>query len=249
MPNKEGGAVPTADMDDLAVHAAQDEEARTRLIQTCDRFILKTVFRCTHRYVRKSDDEWSIALIALSNAIDTYDPVKGGFFAYAELVMRSRLSDYRRSQSKFAVEMDVSPAVFSGEVDQDEEYSPMQTMVLRRTAVQENTDLKYEILAVNDIFRGYGFTFFDLAQCSPKSEKTRHQCAEAVVCMVRHPVLTEDMRASKQLPLRAISTNTGIPRKLLERHRKYIIAAVEIFCGEYPWLQEYMRFIREEGGI
>jgi RNA polymerase sigma factor len=231
-------------MDDLAAQAAQDEEARARLIQVCDRFILKTVFRCTHRYVRKSDDEWSVALIAFSNAIDTYNPQKGGFFAYAELVMRSRLADYRRSQSKYAMELDVSPAVFSGEVEQDEAYSPMQAMLLKRTAVEESTDLKYEILAANDIFRRYGFTFFDLAQCSPKSAKTRQHCAEAVIYMLRHPALKRRLRESKQLPLRALCANTGVPRKLLERHRKYIIAAIEIFDGDYPCLREYMRFIR-----
>lgn len=235
-------------MDDIAVQAAKDEEVRTRFIQGCERFILKTVYRCTHRYAHKSDDEWSIALIAFSNAIDTFDPEKGGFFAYAELVMRSRLADYRRSQAKYAMEMDVAPAVFSGEAEQDQGYAPMHAMVIRRTSVEENNDLKYEILAANEIFSQYGFTFFDLASCSPKSTKTRQQCAKVVIHMIQHRKLMDELRSNKQLPLRMLCADTDVPRKLLERHRKYIIAAIEIFDAEYPCLQEYMRFIREEGG-
>jgi RNA polymerase sigma factor len=32
----------------------------------------------------------------------------------------------------------------------------------------------------------------------------------------------------------------------LERHRKYIIAAIEILAGDYPCLAEYMKPQREE---
>jgi RNA polymerase sigma factor len=43
-----------------------------------------------------------------------------------------------------------------------------------------------------------------------------------------------------------IEKNTHVPRKILERHRKYIIAAIEILSGEYPYLADYLRYIREE---
>jgi len=31
-----------------------------------------------------------------------------------------------------------------------------------------------------------------------------------------------------------------VPRKVLERHRKYIIAAVVILTGDYPGLTDYL---------
>jgi RNA polymerase sigma factor len=43
-----------------------------------------------------------------------------------------------------------------------------------------------------------------------------------------------------------IEKNSQVPRKILERHRKYIVAAIEILSGEYPYLAEYLRYIREE---
>ena len=42
-------------------------------------------------------------------------------------------------------------------------------------------------------------------------------------------------------PIKNIAENTKVPRKILERHRKYIIAAVEIICNDFPLLQEYIK--------
>ena len=38
---------------------------------------------------------------------------------------------------------------------------------------------------------------------------------------------------------------TRVQKKVLERHRRYIIAAAEILNGEYPLLREYMNYIRK----
>lgn len=38
---------------------------------------------------------------------------------------------------------------------------------------------------------------------------------------------------------------SGLPKKVVERHRRYIIAAAEIMNGEYPLLKTYMEYIRE----
>jgi RNA polymerase sigma factor len=54
------------------------------------------------------------------------------------------------------------------------------------------------------------------------------------------------MKVKKMLPVNVVEKNAKVPRKILERHRKYIIAAVEILSGDFPYLAEYIRFIREE---
>jgi RNA polymerase sigma factor len=48
------------------------------------------------------------------------------------------------------------------------------------------------------------------------------------------------------LPLNIIEKYTNVPRKLLERHRKYIIAALEIMSGDFPNLAGYMEYIHQE---
>ncbi|HRX09555.1 MAG TPA: sigma factor, partial [Candidatus Limiplasma sp.] len=51
-------------------------------------FILTTASRALRRYITKSDDAWSVALIAFWEAVDHYREEQGGFEAYARLVIR-----------------------------------------------------------------------------------------------------------------------------------------------------------------
>ena len=53
-----------------------------------------------------------------SEAVQEYEMDKGSFFSYAELVMRRRLIDYFRSQTKYTAEFSVSLYVFSSDVEE-----------------------------------------------------------------------------------------------------------------------------------
>ena len=97
-----------------------------------------------------------------------------------------------------------------------------------------------------DILREYGFSFFDLAEASPKAEKTKRCCARAVNWMLAVAERILQMRRSRSLPVAAISAALEIARKILERHRRYIIASTEILDGDFPYLAEYLEYIRKE---
>jgi len=64
--------------------------------------------------------------------------------------------------------------------------------------------------------------------------------------MLSSPLLTADMKHSKLLPIKKITENTKVPRKIIERHRKYIVTAVEILSGDYPHLSEYLAYMKED---
>lgn len=130
--------------------------------------------------------------------------------------------------------------------DEDENDTAIKREVISKVSGTEDNSLKYEIEAANAQFSVYGFSFFDLTECSPKATKTKAACAKAVVYILNTPIIFEQLRSSKMLPIKIIENNAKVPRKILEHHRKYIIAAVEIMSGNYPYLAEYMRFIREE---
>ncbi len=106
------------------------------------------------------------------------------------------------------------------------------------------TKLKDEIEELQQILRGYGFSFFDLADCSPKSNKTKVGCAKAVQVLLHDPSLIKQMRSEHKLPAAEILRRTDVQKKLLERHRKYIIAGTEILNGNYPQVAEYMAYIK-----
>lgn len=236
------------DIDSLAIRAAQDEETRSELVLAQERFILRTASKAAYKFITKSDDEWSAALIAFSHAIDTYDLGKGAFLPYAALVIKRRVTDNYRLDSRHSQEVSVDPYVFTGEMDEESPDAGLQFAVMQRTAFAPDRTIADEIDAANQLFSEYGFTFFDLTECSPQRGKTKTQCAKAIAALLDTPLLLSEMRVKRLLPINAIIKITGIPRKVLERHRKYIIAAAEILSRDYPALADYLSFVRREAG-
>ncbi len=73
----------------LALAAKTDEPQREAFIQSYENLILKTASRASFRYVTKSDDEWSVALCAFSDAIDRYRPDQGSFLPFSLMLIKS----------------------------------------------------------------------------------------------------------------------------------------------------------------
>jgi len=234
------------EFDTRALQAATDEKILNQFIEENEFFILKCVSSITHRYITKNDDEWSLALVAFNKAIQSYDFHKGSFASFAEMIIRNQLIDHYRGQFKYKKEIAVNPKVFDTESNEDDENLHIRLAVVDKVHKNQDNTLQYEIHEANQAFANFGFSFYDLSECSPKAEKTKKSCAKAVVFLLKNPLLIEEIYNLKQLPLKIIEKNAKVPRKILERHRKYIIAAVEILSGEYPGLAEYMRFIRKE---
>lgn len=233
------------EIDIMAVNAKDNENLMNNLISQYENFILKCASAAARKYISKSDDEWSVALAAFTEAVKNYSSEKGSFLNFSELVIRRRIIDYIRSKSRYSPELLVKPSLFESEIEDEADYS-LQLEIANKVSKEEDNSLKMEIYLINEIFSGYGFSFMDLTDCSPKALKTKKSCAKVVAYMINHPILVSEMKIKRQLPLNLIEKNTKVPRKLLERHRKYIIAAVEIMSGDYPYLAGYMGYIREE---
>jgi len=234
------------EIDSLALEAKADPSNREKLIKKNEFYIMKCASKTCHRYITKSDDEYSISLMAFSQAIDNYELEKGSFLNFANVIIKRRLIDYIRSQGKYNTEVFVDPILFDTEPDEENDDVQIRMAVAEQVTKQDNGDLKLEIQDATQNFSAYGFTFIDLSECSPRAAKTKKACAMAVNFMMQNPILINDLRSTRQLPLKTIEKDAHIPRKIIERHRKYIIAAIEILSGGYPHLAEYMRYIREE---
>ena len=214
-------------------------------------FLLRCASRTARRFITESDDEYAIALTALYEAWKGYSRDKGPFDAFAKVVIRRRLIDYFESQKRRLSEIPVGGAL---DMDADGTEDGAADACLRtaqkaiaQKSAQAPASAREEIEALGDVLKGYGFGFFDLADDSPRAEKTRMACAAAVRWLLSHPDQLGDMRKRGALPIKNVSQGSGVSRKLIERHRKYIIAAAEILTGEYPLLSEYLRYIRKEG--
>lgn len=235
----------------LAIAAKTDENSLTDLVNGHKQWILRCATDAAGHYVTESDDEWSIALLAFTEAVRSFDEEKGSFPAFARTVIRRRLTDHFRSQSRYRAEITVLPGAFEGELSEDE-VNGVTLQVERQVAAQSAESVaaqaREEIQEVKEILQGYGFTFPELAECSPKAEKTKAHCAKAVRALLGSDELKGETRRTKKLPMKELSKVSGVPKKILDRHRKYILAAMEILEGDFPIMAEYLDFIRREAG-
>lgn len=236
--------------DECAVRARNSDEALNRLVLDNNRFILRCASKTCGRFITESDDEYEVALVAFCEAVRTFNPDAGGFNAFAALVIRRRLMDFFDSRSRRSREIAVGSAMTW---DQADEQAGGMIAELQQKLVQDDLcserGVKDEIEALGAELNRYGFTFFDLADASPRAGKTRRCCARAVNWMLALAERVLTMRRTRSLPVSAISRALEIARKIIERHRRYIIAATEILDGDYPQLAEYLDYIKRERSL
>lgn len=240
------------ELEQQVLAAKTDEEIFNELVESHKAWMLRVASETTHRYVTDSDDEWSIALMAFSEAVQSYEEGKGSFRGLAAMVIRRRVVDYLRTEGRHADELSVTPSAFEDGLD--EEAGGVNLQVQQRMAEEaddapgEDTAslAREEIAEMQGILQRYGFSFFDLADASPKTEKTKKSCGQAVRTLIATAILMAQMRLKRLLPIKELSEASGVIRKILERHRKYIIAAAEILDGDFPILAGYMAFIKKQ---
>jgi len=232
------------EIDKKAIQAKNDKNYIDTFLKDFEFYILKTAHKVTGKYITKSDDQWSVSLSAFNEAIQAYSYEKGSFLSFSEIVIKRRLYDYIKKQSKHFCELTINPFLF--ENDAAEEDIKLKQELMGKVAIREENDAKLEIDAISNTLSEYGFSFFDLVSVSPKAQKTKIVCAKAILFLSQNTIIMNEMRKSKLLPLKVIEIKLELPRKLLERHRKYIIAGAEIMSGDYPILSDYLKFVREE---
>ncbi len=231
-------------IDENVLMAQKDGIYLEEFIKEYEVFILHTAHKGAGQYITKRDDQWSVALLAFHEAVNSYDFDKGSFLPFAEIVIKRRLYDYSRKEGRHDCEVLIDSYTF--EYDLEDDNAAVKYEVMAKTAAGQESDAKLEIQMISEVLGGYGVTFMELAEASPKAGKTKTVCGSAIRFLTQNPLLLNEMRRTKSLPLKIIEKNKNLPRKVLERHRKYIIAGAEIISGDYPILSEYLWFMREE---
>ena len=235
-------------MNELAVLAKTDERARENFIKEHEQTILKMAYHAAGHFISRSDDEWSVSLYAFSKAIDSYEPEKGDFAGYAQLLIRRDLTGEYRRKARFSPEISTAAHVLEGNAEPEEDSDHVLKAVAAESmrASENGSALQDEILEVSTELQAFGFSFFDLTFGSPKQDRTRDACAFVIRWILSQPLLVRKILSTHQLPGAEIRRATHASEKLLEHYRKYLIAAVLILSGNYPHLQEYLKYIREE---
>ena len=121
----------------------------------------------------------------------------------------------------------------------------MLAVVVEKSVHAADTTLRDEILAANALLKQFGFGFYELTDSSPGRDSTRKACLLAAESVLESQIALEQLTRTHQLPAKWLIEQRAIPKKLLERYRKYIIATIIICAGEFPALQGYIRGGRE----
>lgn len=223
-----------------ALAAKAGKEAKEKFLFEEQKHILYLTAKILKRTVTDSDDEYSIALMAVSEAVDSYDEEKGAFWNYASLVISSRIIDDMRKHGNLKSEISISPSAFTELADEDGISIDIRQQVQQKTAVYVDNNLKSEIEAFANELSEYGVDLFELPAYSPKSQKTKESCRELIVAFFLPPPLIEALRRTKNLPVKELLMRCNVSRKLIDRHRKYLLASVVAKAGDYQEISEYI---------
>ncbi|WP_170008668.1 RNA polymerase sigma-I factor [Bacillus fonticola] len=216
---------------------------REQLLQEYQPFVKKNVSSVCKRYITKSDDEFSIGLQALNQSIDQFVPEKGAsFLSFSEVLIKRRVIDYIRKEQRHQhlPYTRVGDEEESGAVSMEASIS-----VQAHTSKMETNARKEEIRQFVDVLQEYGITFNELTSATPKHRDARENAIDVAKLIVQRDDLLSFVREKKKLPLKKLAEEVDQSRKTLERNRKYIISMVLLLIGDYPYLQDYVKGVRE----
>lgn len=218
-----------------------DRQAREDLLSAYTPLVLRVGSQVSGRYLAVGrDEEVSVGLMALNEAIDRFDPSKGAsFISFAELVIKRRLLDhYRRQKENREIPM-------SGLEAEDDEGRPLERVerleaMEQHAREEEAAERRDEIARYARRLAEFGVKFSDLVAASPKHEDARQRAIEAARVVAGQPLLAQHLLTRRELPLKQLEEHVGVSRKTLERQRKYIIAVTLILLEDFYHLRRYI---------
>ncbi|SHM50077.1 RNA polymerase sigma-I factor [Gracilibacillus kekensis] len=215
-----------------------DEQLRNEIIKAYQPYIAKCVSEVCKRYIKKSNDEFSIGMIAFNDAIQMYSREKGAsFLGFAQVIIKRKVIDYiRKEQRQYMYpSLDVSE-------EEELEDSPLEISEAKKIfqLEQESWYRRQEIVELTKQLKEFKISFKELTEISPKHRDARESAVFAAKQLVVDPSLYEYVCEKKRVPIKRLLKVVNVSKKTLERNRKYIITVFIILTGDYVYLREYL---------
>lgn len=222
------------------VHKSKNDRDEINLIiEEYKPFIASCVKSVTGRYVRYGEDEeLSIALMAFSEAIKAYKIDAGNFLPFSKNVIKRRLIDYfiKEKKQKNFVSMESS----NNDDDCTETDYSIGESVNNYLIHELNYNRKLEIVQLQKELSQWNISLRDLLKSSPKHTKTRDRYKEIVNFLINNEEMYKTIKQKRYLPTLEIEKSLSIPRKKIERGRRYIVASIIIATGDYQYIREFL---------
>ena len=115
-----------------------------------------------------------------------------------------------------------------------------------RLATREAT--AFEIRELTEQMQGFGVSLSDVVDNCPRQERTLAACRAAFTYAKSRPDLLEQVVRTGKLPLSELAQGSGVERKTLERHRKYLLALLLICTNGYEIIRGHLHQVLKGGG-
>lgn len=230
------------------VYAAKaDMQKADDLIRAYIPFIRSEASKFLPRFCTEQDDEFSIAMIAFHEAVVGFSRERGAFMSYASMLIRSRLIDYQRKEARHQHQLSLDE-------ENGEDARPLLEDLEDKTDhYEEAVNLeatKQEIEELSAVMERFGIRFSDVADNSPRQERTLEACAKAIRYAGENEQLLGELLRTGKLPMAQLVSGSGAERKTLERHRKYILAMLLIQTNGYEIIRGHLRHVlKKKGGL
>ena len=212
---------------DKVYAAKSDPDAADSLIRQYMGFIRSETAKFLHRPPEEGrDEEFSIAMLAFYESILGYEKGRGVFLSYAARGIRNRLIDHYRKEKRHANLSSLHEPV-------EDSKNHIQDLHDRNAAREEIDEFEKKLLE-------FGLSFSDVADNCPRQSRTFAACQKVLAAARLEPELLQEMINSKKLPMTALAAASGVEKKTLERHRKYLVAVLLAFTNGYEIIRGHL---------
>ena len=162
------------------------------------------------------------------------------------MLIRSRIIDYQRKEARHQGQVSLYAE------NNEDDRTILDGMADGRDHFQESANLeatRQEIEELAAVMKQFGVSFSDVADNSPRQERTLAACASAIRFAAGNQQLLDEVLKTGKLPLGKLVQGSGAERKTLERHRKYILAMLLIQTNGYEIIRGHLRHVLKGKGV
>jgi len=202
-------------------------------------FCLRVCARTCGRYIDNSDEEASIARMAMLEAFEKYEPQRGSLLLYMGYVIRNRIIDYKRSEEKryftpFSAFQSEHFQDFAGQEDPSAQ-------------ILDDLARKQDLDRFKAALQQYDIAFDDLVRGSPRQKKTLEAAISIAEMIASDQEMCRYLQEKRMIPIRMLEARCNANRKIIDRYRRFIIASALILIHDIQCLRPYIINNRKGG--
>lgn len=219
-------------------YQAGDKNALDDVYDHISQFCLRVISKTCGKYINSDDEEAAIIPHVILDVLDKYNPDRGSFMVYLGQAIRNRTIDGLRKEKRH-------PSIALSQLDTDILSAGIEAVFYED--IIDDMARKQEIKVFEELLANFDLNFEVLANVSPRQSKTREQAQRVALLIAQDSELSAYLITKGMLPHKLLEERFYLNRNILDRYRKYIIAAVLIHVHDLEYLKPYVLPAPREG--